>query len=273
MKNKLQQLIPWMHPYKIGFYPPMLFNKPRNTFYWKLLKQCKDKVCVDVGFGTGILTLMALHHGAKHVYAYEEDPTTFLLGQYIVEKLGFSDKVTFVNEKYKSQNHRHLDIDLIFHEIFGRNIWREDCRDTFKGVTTKVVPSVMSCNIRLFEGKIETDRKPDLRVSSTGLKWLDETYVEVLKDLWNEIDTITYDGIPYHAGKIIGSWEIDINSWIPKVIKVDVDADIGIVFTDYFIDGFLLTSADSWPCDKSIRINKKFKRFCQNTKDGNWWLE
>jgi|UPI0004B8F987 hypothetical protein len=280
MKNKIQQLIPWMYPWKIGYFPRMIFDRPRNKFYWELLKQCKDKTCVDVGFGTGILTLIALHHGAKHVIAYEQDPSAFQLGKYIIERLGFHDKVTFVNEKYNTTNHQDRHVDLIFHEIMGRNIWREGIRDTFRGETTKVVPSIMSCNIRLFDGtnSLPPAHKRNLELMgtvqlSTGVEWLDNTFTKVLRDLWKENDTITYDDIGYRSGEIIGHWEMDINSHVPDIIEVDIKADDGIVFTDYFADGFLLSSADSWPYDKSIRVNKSFTKFYQNTKDGNWWLE
>ena len=272
MRSKVQQLHPWMAPWKIGHYPKMIFDKPRNQWYWELLKQSKNKVCVDVGFGTGILTLMALHHGAKHVYAYEKDPSIFELGKYIIEEMGFSDRVTLVNEKYTSLDHRHLDIELIFHEIIGRNIWKEDISLTFRGATTKIVPNVMRCDIRL--ANVRVNPKPSLEKEKTGCEWLDETYLEVLKDLWKEKDTVTYDGMKFVGGnlELIGSYKVSINNWIPQTIEVDIEADNGVVFTEYYIDDFKLTDGH-WVEDKSIRVNKKYTKFIQNTKDGNWWLE
>jgi len=269
MRSKVQQLHPWMNM-KGGNYKKMIFDKPRNQWYWELLKQSKNKVCVDVGFGTGILTLIALHHGAKHVYAYEKDPSTFELGKYIIEELGFSDRVTFVNENYTSKDHRHLDIELIFHEIIGRNIWKEGINDTFRGATTKIVPNVMRCDIRFLKGRL--DPKPSLDNNSTGCEWLDETYLEVLKDLWKEKDTVTYDGIRYSDGLLIGNYKVSINNWIPRTIEVDIEADNGVVYVDYYVDDFKLTDGH-WIADKSIKVNKKYTKFIQNTKDGNWWLE
>ena len=269
MRSKVQQLHPWMNM-KGGNYKKMIFDKPRNQWYWELLKQSKNKVCVDVGFGTGILTLIALHHGAKHVYAYEKDPSAFELGKYIIEELGFSDRVTFVNENYTSKDHRHLDIELIFHEIIGRNIWKEGINDTFRGATTKIVPNVMRCDIRFLKGRL--DPKPSLDNNSTGCEWLDETYLEVLKDLWKEKDTVTYDGIRYSDGLLIGNYKVSINNWIPRTIEVDIEADNGVVYVDYYVDDFKLTDGH-WIADKSIKVNKKYTKFIQNTKDGNWWLE
>ena len=53
---------------------------------------------------------------------------------------------------------------------------------------------------------------------------------------------------------------------------MDIEADNGVVFTEYYIDDFKLTDGH-WVEDKSIRVNKKYTKFIQNTKDGNWWLE
>ena len=273
MKNVIQQLHPWMGPYKVGVGTQMIFDKPRNQFYWELLKQCKDKTCVDVGFGTGILTLIALHHGANHVIAYESDPSTFELGKYIINELGFSDSVTFFNEEYKSTTHEDRHVDLIFHEIIGRNIWDENIKRVFQGAVTKIIPSAMTCNIRLFPGSVNPKRLP--KNDSTGCQWLDETYLKVLKDLWRESDTVTYDGHEYgnfRGGKIIGSYTYDINNIVPDLIEIDIEVEKGIVFMDYFVDGFLLKSGH-WPEDKRIRVNKKHTKFIQNTIDGNWWLE
>jgi len=270
MKSKIQQLHPWMAPWNMGRQIQMIFDQPRNQFYWELLKQSKNKVCIDVGLGTGILTLMALHHGAKHVYAYEKNPSTFELGKYIIEEMGFSDRVTFVNENYNPKDHQHLDIELIFHEIIGRNIWSEGIADTFRGETTKIVPSYVTCNIRLAKGSVGL--KPSLENNSTGCEWLDETYLEVLKDLWKEKDTIAYDGVSYPKGLCIGKYSVNINNSIPRTIEVAIEAENGIVFVDYYIDDFMLTEGH-WNVDKSIKVNKKYTKFIQNTTDGNWWLE
>ena len=48
MRSKVQQLHPWMAPWKIGHYPKMIFDKPRNQWYWELLKQSKNKICEQI---------------------------------------------------------------------------------------------------------------------------------------------------------------------------------------------------------------------------------
>ena len=53
----------------------MLEDLPRNKFYAQSFEQnkdqIKDKVVMDVGCGTGIISMIAARAGAKHVYAIE----------------------------------------------------------------------------------------------------------------------------------------------------------------------------------------------------------
>ena len=87
MKTKLRQTVPWLgKSLKVGHYP-MVFDKSRNQFYWELLKQCKDQICIEVGFGTGILTLMALERGAKFIHAYGPKNKVLIMSTNYVIKL------------------------------------------------------------------------------------------------------------------------------------------------------------------------------------------
>lgn len=93
---------------------PMLNDIGRNIFFRNTIRSiAKDKVCLDVGAGTGILTDYALEFGAKKVYCVE------------IRKA----KAQFLKEKYKGKNVEVIeddflnvkikDIDSILMEVTG----------------------------------------------------------------------------------------------------------------------------------------------------------
>ena len=56
----------------------------------------KDKVVLDVGTGTGVLSIWAAKAGAKKVYAIEADPLSAAKAREAVASAGFSDVVEVV---------------------------------------------------------------------------------------------------------------------------------------------------------------------------------
>ena len=67
-----------------GIYLPMINDAYRNIFYKGAIQECKDQHCIDVGFGTGLLSFAALDSGAKSVIAYEVDTKRFEIGKHII---------------------------------------------------------------------------------------------------------------------------------------------------------------------------------------------
>jgi precorrin-6B methylase 2 len=55
-----------------------------------------DDVVIDVGAGTLILSLLALRHGARHVYAIEGDPEVASLARVIAERNGLRGRLTLI---------------------------------------------------------------------------------------------------------------------------------------------------------------------------------
>lgn len=96
----------------------------RNNFFEQSLKDAvADKNCIEVGFGTGLLSILALKHGAKHIVAFESDYDRYNLGLSIVEKLNLQDKIDLVHERY---SHTHAaTADVLFTETLDKTIWGE----------------------------------------------------------------------------------------------------------------------------------------------------
>jgi len=105
---------------------PMINDVPRNLFYDRILsKSVRGKKCCDIGFGTGLLSLLAIKHGASSIIAYEKDPERFNLGQQIIEDLKLKNKINLQHRLASSQDIEKTDCDVVFHEIIHQSIWAE----------------------------------------------------------------------------------------------------------------------------------------------------
>lgn len=73
---------------------------------------------MDVGCGTGILSMFAAQAGAKHVYAVDCS-SIIVQAQQIIDKNGFSDKITTVRGKVEEIELPVDTIDIIVSEWMG----------------------------------------------------------------------------------------------------------------------------------------------------------
>src|SRR5918996_834337 len=78
----------------------MLGDERRIAAYDRALARTvrAGDVVVDVGAGLLMLSLQALRHGARHVYAIEADPTTAFLAREIVAGNRLEDRITVIEE-------------------------------------------------------------------------------------------------------------------------------------------------------------------------------
>lgn len=101
----------------------MINDFVRNQFYDRIISRyVKDRQCIDIGFGTGLLSMLAIKHGATHIQAYESDYDRYLLGCEIIQRLGLADKIELVNERY-DRSYRHNRV--VFTETVNGNLWWE----------------------------------------------------------------------------------------------------------------------------------------------------
>lgn len=101
----------------------MLNDNGRNAFYDKALEFAEGKTVVDIGAGTGYLTALAIKHGATHVTAVEASPKRCGFLQQMMERLGYTDRVTIVNENYLDTDIR---ADIAVSETIGAHIYNEN---------------------------------------------------------------------------------------------------------------------------------------------------
>ncbi len=89
----------------------------------------KDKIVLDIGCGTGILSIFAARAGAKHVYGIEfADIADFATE--IVKVNNLTDKVTIIKSKVEEAVLPVEKVDIIISEWMGYFLIYESMLDT-----------------------------------------------------------------------------------------------------------------------------------------------
>mmetsp|Transcript_5695 Transcript_5695/g.14417 ORF Transcript_5695/g.14417 Transcript_5695/m.14417 type:complete len:332 (+) Transcript_5695:264-1259(+) len=116
-----------------GIHEEMIKDQVRTRTYYNSIMQnpflFKDKIVMDVGCGTGILSLFAAKAGAKHVYGIECSAIAEQ-AQEIVRVNGFEDRVTIVHKKLEDAELPVDKVDIIISEWMGYFLLYESMLDT-----------------------------------------------------------------------------------------------------------------------------------------------
>ncbi|KAL5728837.1 type I protein arginine methyltransferase [Ranunculus cassubicifolius] len=116
-----------------GIHEEMLKDTVRTKTYQNVIYQntflFKDKVVLDVGAGTGILSLFCAKAGAKHVYAVECSQMADMAKE-IVETNKLSDVVTVLKGKIEEIELPVAHVDIIISEWMGYFLLFENMLDT-----------------------------------------------------------------------------------------------------------------------------------------------
>lgn len=116
-----------------GIHEEMLQDTVRTLSYRNAIAQnkdfFKDKVVLDVGCGTGILSMFAAKNGAKHVIGVDMSSIIEMAKQ-LVELNGFSDKITLLRGKLEDVVLPYKKVDIIISEWMGYFLLYESMMDT-----------------------------------------------------------------------------------------------------------------------------------------------
>ncbi|KAI5955689.1 HMT1 [Candida jiufengensis] len=116
-----------------GIHEEMLKDTARTLSYRNAMYRnkdaFKDKIVLDVGCGTGILSMFAVKAGAKHVYSVD---MSSIIGKAkeIIELNGFSDKITLLQGKLEDIQLPVDSVDIIISEWMGYFLLYESMLDT-----------------------------------------------------------------------------------------------------------------------------------------------
>ncbi|XP_050875375.1 probable protein arginine N-methyltransferase 1 [Lathyrus oleraceus] len=112
-----------------GIHEEMLKDTVRTKTYQNVIYQnrflFKNKVILDVGAGTGILSLFCAKAGAEHVYAVECSDMADMAKQ-IVETKGYSKVITVLKGKIEELELPVPKVDIIISEWMGYCLWFEN---------------------------------------------------------------------------------------------------------------------------------------------------
>jgi protein arginine N-methyltransferase 1 len=112
----------------------MLKDTSRTLTYQRAIEgnphDFKDKIVLDIGCGTGILSIFAARAGAKHVYAIDNAEIA-LFAQEIVNQNGFKDKITIIKGKMEEIvfPFGEGEVDIIISEWMGYFLLYESMLD------------------------------------------------------------------------------------------------------------------------------------------------
>ena len=111
----------------------MLKDKIRTgTYQEAILKNpdvFKDKIVLDIGSGTGILSIFAAKAGAKHVYGIEFADIADYANE-IIKKNKLNDKITIIKSKVEDVKLPVEKVDIIISEWMGYFLLYESMLDT-----------------------------------------------------------------------------------------------------------------------------------------------
>lgn len=126
------------HDYYYGSYSnfhiheEMLKDNVRTETYRKAIEgNCadfKDKVVLDIGCGTGILSIFAARAGAKHVYAIENAEIA-VFAKEIVKQNGLEDRITIIKGLMEEIVLPVKEVDIIISEWMGYALLYESMLD------------------------------------------------------------------------------------------------------------------------------------------------
>jgi protein arginine N-methyltransferase 1 len=116
-----------------GIHEEMLKDEVRTRSYMNAIMQnkhiFKDKVVLDVGCGTAILSMFAAKAGAKHVIGVDMSTIIFKARE-IVKQNGLSDKITLIQGKMEEIDMPFPQVDIIISEWMGYFLLYESMLDT-----------------------------------------------------------------------------------------------------------------------------------------------
>ena len=134
LNNEISTEDPYFYSYShYGIHEEMIKDKVRTESYMNAMIQnpqvFSGKVVLDIGCGTGILSIFASRAGAKHVYGVDAADIAIQARQ-IVQDNGLADRITIIKGKVEEIELPVEKVDIIVSEWMGYFLLYESMLDT-----------------------------------------------------------------------------------------------------------------------------------------------
>ena len=104
----------------------MINDFTRNLFYDRIIRDnVQGQPVLDIGFGTGLLSMLALKYGATSVVAYESDDNRYALGKDIIQQLGLGHQIQLINQRFDWRLYENYPDYVVVTETVNGNLWQE----------------------------------------------------------------------------------------------------------------------------------------------------
>jgi SAM-dependent methyltransferase len=147
----------------------MINDRWRNKFYADALcSAAKDKVVLDVGTGTGILSAYALQAGAKFVFAVENNAEYAKIAQYTLSRCFDQSRFKVINcDFWSDQIDGQIDreIDILVSETVGPDLFDQGmcstwhCAKPFLASNAISIPDRLHCDVHVWNEIIHIPRR------------------------------------------------------------------------------------------------------------------
>ena len=123
----------------------MLLDTVRTSSYQKAIMDAssyfKDKIVLDVGCGSGILSFFAAHAGARHVYAVEGSAEMAKMAMKLVEGNKMSHKITVMHGLIEKVELPVEKVDILISEPIGILLLHERMCESYVRARMKYLPN------------------------------------------------------------------------------------------------------------------------------------
>ena len=144
---------------------PFINDVSRNSFYREQINlYCKNKIVVDVGAGTGILTDYALDSGAKKIYCVEIKKH---VAKFLQEKYKFNHKVTVLEGDFMDMIIPDAEVFILEQTgwQFSNDFLTKKFMTTINHAT--IIPNKIKLKAYIFDGIV--DESPNFLIDSAVL--------------------------------------------------------------------------------------------------------